>query len=93
MDANLDLAGKYGVPLKKGVPALAVLSEHGALLYSQKNGEFEAMRQHGVLGADRVPCAMAARAPRLLGGRGQLLADYAICAAAAIRPCPNGDSE
>jgi hypothetical protein len=32
------------VPLHKGVPALAVLSDHGALLYSQKNGEFEAMR-------------------------------------------------
>ncbi|SPE29020.1 Thioredoxin family homolog [Candidatus Sulfotelmatomonas gaucii] len=44
MDANLDLAQKYEVPLKRGVPALAVLSEHGALLYSQKNGEFEAMR-------------------------------------------------
>jgi thioredoxin 1 len=44
IDANLDLAEKYGVPLNKGVPALAVLSEHGALLYSQKNGEFEAMR-------------------------------------------------
>ncbi|MGA3334863.1 MAG: thioredoxin family protein [Terracidiphilus sp.] len=45
MDANLDLAGKYGIPLKRGVPALAVLSEHGELLYSQKNGEFEAMRR------------------------------------------------
>jgi thiol:disulfide interchange protein len=44
MDANLDIAEKYQVPLNKGVPALAVLSEHGALLYSQKNGEFEAMR-------------------------------------------------
>jgi thioredoxin 1 len=43
-DANLDIAEKYAVPLKKGVPALAVLNEHGALLYSQKNGEFEAMR-------------------------------------------------
>jgi thiol:disulfide interchange protein len=43
MDANLDLAGKYGIPIRKGVPALAVLSEHGAVLYSQKNGEFEAM--------------------------------------------------
>lgn len=43
-DANLDLAEKYQVPLHKGVPALAVLSDHGALLYSQKNGEFEAMR-------------------------------------------------
>lgn len=45
MDTNLDLAEKYGIPIKKGVPALAVLSEHGTLLYSQKNGEFEAMRR------------------------------------------------
>jgi thioredoxin 1 len=45
MDANLDLAERYGVPLKKGVPALAVLSERGTLLYSQKQGEFEAMRR------------------------------------------------
>ena len=45
MDANLDIAGKYGVPLQRGVPALAVLSETGKLLYSQKNGEFEAMRR------------------------------------------------
>ena len=44
IDTNLDLAEKYGVPLNKGVPALAILSGHGALLYSQKNGEFEAMR-------------------------------------------------
>ncbi len=43
MDANLDLARKYGIPIRKGVPALAVLSDRGALLYSQKNGEFEAM--------------------------------------------------
>jgi thiol:disulfide interchange protein len=45
IDANLDLAEKYQVPLNKGVPALAVLSDRGALLYSQKNGEFEAMRR------------------------------------------------
>jgi hypothetical protein len=31
--------------LSRGVPALAVLSEHGKLLYSQKSGEFEAMRR------------------------------------------------
>jgi thiol-disulfide isomerase/thioredoxin len=44
LDENLDLAARYGIPLKKGVPALAVLSERGELLYSQKSGEFEAMR-------------------------------------------------
>lgn len=45
MDRNLDIAKRYGVPLNKGVPALAVLSGTGRLLYSQKGGEFEAMRQ------------------------------------------------
>lgn len=43
MDTNLDIARQYEVPIEKGVPALAVLSERGKLLYSQKNGEFEAM--------------------------------------------------
>ena len=45
LDTNQDLADEYQVPLKRGVPALAVLSEHGKLLYSQRNGEFEAMRR------------------------------------------------
>jgi thiol:disulfide interchange protein len=44
-DANLDLAKKYGIPLEKGVPAVAVLSAAGKLLYSQRSGEFEKMRQ------------------------------------------------
>jgi thiol:disulfide interchange protein len=43
-DQNLDLAARYRIPLQKGVPALAVLSEDGELLYSQRSGEFEAMR-------------------------------------------------
>lgn len=43
-DANLDIAKEYGVPLGKGVPALAVLSDHGKLFYSQQGGEFEDMR-------------------------------------------------
>lgn len=45
MDANLEIAQEYEVPLNRGVPALAVLSEDGKLLYSQKSGEFEAMRR------------------------------------------------
>jgi thioredoxin 1 len=44
MDANLDLAARYGVPLDKGVPALAVLNERGQLIFSQKTGQFESMR-------------------------------------------------
>jgi thioredoxin 1 len=45
MDTNLDIAEQYQIPLNKGVPAIAVLSENGKLLYSQKSGEFEAMRR------------------------------------------------
>ena len=44
MDENLDIAERYQIPLRKGVPALAVLGEKGELLYSQRTGEFEAMR-------------------------------------------------
>jgi thiol:disulfide interchange protein len=43
-DHNTDLATQYDVPLKRGVPALAVLDSRGHLLYSQKTGEFENMR-------------------------------------------------
>ena len=42
MDANLDIAHKYGVPVT-GVPALAVLDEHGKVLYAQSK-EFSNMR-------------------------------------------------
>jgi thiol-disulfide isomerase/thioredoxin len=45
MDENQDIADQYQVPLSKGVPALAVLSERGKLLYSQRTGEFESMRR------------------------------------------------
>jgi thioredoxin-related protein len=42
---NFDVAERYGIPLKKGVPALAVLDRDGRLLFSQKQGEFESMRK------------------------------------------------
>jgi thiol:disulfide interchange protein len=38
------LAAKYGVPIPKGVPALAVLDENGNVLYAQKTGQFNSMR-------------------------------------------------
>ncbi len=46
-DKNQDLMVQYGVPMKRGVPALAVLDSGGRLLYSQKNGEFERARALG----------------------------------------------
>jgi thiol-disulfide isomerase/thioredoxin len=47
MNKNVDLAQKYGVPLQKGIPALAVLDPHGKLIYSQDQGEFEDARHLG----------------------------------------------
>jgi len=45
MDFNKDIARQYEIPLERGVPALAVLSDTGKLLYSQKSGEFAPMRR------------------------------------------------
>ena len=41
---NFEVAERFGIPLKKGVPALAVLDSDGRLVYAQKSGEFESMR-------------------------------------------------
>lgn len=37
---NLDVAEKYGVPLKRGIPALAVLDPQGKVLYAMDQGQF-----------------------------------------------------
>ena len=44
MDRNVGLTERYQIPLREGVPALAVLDTDGKLLFSQKTGEFKAMR-------------------------------------------------
>jgi thiol:disulfide interchange protein len=41
MDQNVDIAERYNVPIKKGVPALAILDSNGKLLYSEHDKEFE----------------------------------------------------
>jgi len=46
-EKNQDLMDKYQVPMKKGIPGLAVLDPDGKLLYSQQNGEFENARAMG----------------------------------------------
>lgn len=43
-DKNQDIMQQYGVPMARGIPALAVLDSGGKLLYSQKGGEFEKAR-------------------------------------------------
>jgi len=44
MDKNIEVAAKYGVPINRGVPALAVLAPDGKVLYSQATGQFADMR-------------------------------------------------
>ncbi|HEX4781255.1 MAG TPA: thioredoxin family protein [Usitatibacter sp.] len=41
---NLDVGRRLGIPLEKGVPALAVLDGDGKVIHAQKAGEFENMR-------------------------------------------------
>lgn len=45
MDKNVDVAAKFGVPVKNGIPALAVLDGKGKLLYAQDQGQFASARR------------------------------------------------
>jgi thioredoxin 1 len=49
-DRNVDLAQAYGVPLKKGIPAVAVLSPEGRVIYTTKSGELADARAMGEQG-------------------------------------------
>lgn len=44
-EKNPDLLKLYKVPLAKGVPAVAILTGEGKLIYSSGEGEFEAARR------------------------------------------------
>ncbi|MBK0394074.1 thioredoxin family protein [Ramlibacter algicola] len=46
-DKNTDIAQRYGVPLKKGIPAVAVLGAGGKVLYTTKSGELADARAMG----------------------------------------------
>jgi len=46
-DRNVDVAERYGVPLKKGIPAVAVLSAKGEVLYATAGGELADARKMG----------------------------------------------
>ena len=46
-DKNLDLAKSYGVPLEKGIPAVAILSSQNKVLYVTKEGELADARKMG----------------------------------------------
>ncbi len=46
-DRNLDIAQAYGVPLKSGIPSVAVLSAQGKVVYATKAGELADARKMG----------------------------------------------
>ncbi len=46
-EKNQDLMRQYGVPMERGIPAVAVLDGKGTLLTSQRSGEFAPARRLG----------------------------------------------
>jgi len=38
-DRNVDVAESYSVPLKKGIPAVAIVSPQGRVMYATRAGE------------------------------------------------------
>jgi protein disulfide-isomerase len=46
-DKNVEIAEAYGVPLKSGIPAVAVLSDRGQVLYATRAGELADARKMG----------------------------------------------
>jgi protein disulfide-isomerase len=49
-DRNTDIAELYGVPLKKGIPAVVVLTAQGKPLYATRSGELADARTMGDTG-------------------------------------------
>jgi protein disulfide-isomerase len=46
-DKNLELAARYGDPIKKGIPAVVVVDADSHILYSTKGGELANARRMG----------------------------------------------
>jgi len=49
-DKNLDIAQRYGNPIKRGIPAIAVVDADNHLIYSTKGGELADARSMGEQG-------------------------------------------
>ena len=46
-DKNEDIATGYGVPLKKGIPAIAIISPENKVIYVTKEGELASAQKMG----------------------------------------------
>ena len=60
-DRNVDIAQAYGVPLKSGIPAVAVLAADGRVLYATRGGELADARQMGEAGVHAFFTQVAAQ--------------------------------
>ena len=49
-DRNVDVANAYGVPLKSGIPAIAIVSPRNDVLYATRAGELADARKMGDAG-------------------------------------------
>jgi protein disulfide-isomerase len=49
-DKNVEIAESYGVPLGKGIPALAIITPGGKVLYATRNAELADARKMGTRG-------------------------------------------
>lgn len=63
---HLDIAGRYGNPIKQGIPAAAIVSPQGELLYATRGGELANARKMSDSGVYDFfhQAATRARAPR-----------------------------
>lgn len=63
-DRNVDVAARYGVPLKSGIPAVAVLSAQGQVVYATQAGELADARKMGEQGIHDFFVKVSAAVPR-----------------------------
>lgn len=49
-DKNVDIADLYGIPLRRGIPAVAILAADGRVTYSTRGGELADARKMGERG-------------------------------------------
>ncbi|MEO5701662.1 MAG: thioredoxin family protein [Casimicrobiaceae bacterium] len=63
-DRNADIAASYGVPLKKGIPAVAVLSPQGTVMYATAGGELADARAMGENGIFAFFSEVSGRLPK-----------------------------
>lgn len=65
MNKNVDIADGYGVPLKKGIPAIAIVSPKNEVMFATRGGELADARKMGDTGIhDYLKLAAASATPK-----------------------------